>query len=687
MIKNKLKDFQKINPNLKDNLTHNIKFQTIKKMTNFDNAKIPEKAPKKNLPELKLMKIKSRLDYDTENDYRGKSINNINIQQINVKTNLPKKKKSRSSMKKSELVFPKINNNNNNLNEIDTFEKRFSLMNNNNANMNNINNINTLNKKKPQKFGLHTTNNKLQGGLLKNDKNKDIDGDKNNNRFYQKNETLNIQKIKSKIPKCPPNNNIKTIQDKKLKSIKKDSSNLLNDNTISNSLLHPIPGISSASNNYLFQNRSLLPSNATSKLNFHNHPIPNPQSTVSSTTTNPPKDSQISTTASSIANELKQMEYMKDLLQSILGSPLGISSLSDLTNKTPVELSPEIFRNTCKNFEISITSNPETFNANDIIKGYAYNSSMGKIRDYNEDTITVTKVDLNINNQNNIINDNINNNIENIINNNNNKNEFYFFAVYDGHGGKGCSIYLKENLHTNIKEFSKLGIKQAIDITEEKFKVEQALNEKGELNDSSGSCGIMAMIQGNKCIIANVGDSRLVLFKNGKVSFSTEDHKPNTEIEKRRIKLAGGEIYQTFTLLPLRQNGKEIEAPWRVLPGRLSVSRTFGDIEAKDPKFGGIGGVVVALPDITELELDEEYNFMVIGCDGIFDVLDNEELMKCFQIVVNEKKIEEIKEEDIHELCGDFAAMIVKSAIAKDSSDNVSCIVVAFNMNSLLTLN
>ena len=660
MLKNKLKEFQKINPNLKDNITHNIKYQTIKKMTNFDNAKIPEKLQKKNLPELKLIKLKSRLDYDSENEYRGKSINNINIQQLNVKTNLPKKKKSRSLMKKNELVFPKINNN---LNEYDVSDKRFSLLNNNN-NINNLNNLSNLNKKKSQKFGLHNGTNKLQSGLLKNDKNKDIDGDKSNNRLYTKNETLNFQKIKSKIPKCPPNNNIKTLNEKKLKSIKKESSTLLNDNNkIPNSLLHPIPGISSASNNYLFQNRSLLPSNIPSKLNFHN-PYPNTQSPLISSLPQKQEtqESQITNVASTIANEIKQMEYMKDLLQSILGSPLGLSSL-DSINQTPVELSPEIFRNTCKNFEISITSNYDTFDNKDIIKGYAFNSSIGKIRDYNEDTITVTKVELN------------------------NNNNFYFFAVYDGHGGKGCSTYLRENLHNNIKEFSTSGIKQAIQITEEKFKIEQALKENGELNDSSGSCGIMAMIQGNKCIIANVGDSRLVLFKKGKAFFATEDHKPNTETEKRRIKLAGGEIYQTITLFPLRQNGKEIEPPWRVLPGRLSVSRTFGDIEAKETKFGGIPGVVLALPDITEIELDNEFNFMVIGCDGIFDVLSNEEILECIKIVLKEKNVKEIKEDDVHELCGDFAAMIVKSAIAKDSSDNVSCIVVAFNLDGLLALN
>ena len=678
MLKNKLKDFQKINPNLKDNLTNNIKYQTIKKIGNIDNAKIPEKVPKKNLPELKLMKLKSRLEYDTENDYRGKSINNINIQQLNVKTNLPKKKKSRSLMKKNELVFPKINNNNNNFNDVDIFDKKFPMLNtNNNGNINNLNNLNTLNKKKNQKFGLHSGSNILQTGLLKNDKKKDIDGDKSNNRLYPKNETLNIQKIKTKIPKCTPNNNIKTIQDKKLKSIKKENSNLLNENVLPNSLLHPIPGISSASNNYLFQNRSLLPSNNIQKLSTHNPP-PNPTSPFSTLPTNtPPKpESQLSSAASSIANELKQMEYMKELLQSLLGSPLGLSSLSDLTNQTPVELSPEIFRNPCKNFEISITSNINTFDENNIIKSYAFNSSQGKIRDYNEDTITVTKVELN---------NNINTNLENNIINKE-KNDFYFFAVYDGHGGKGCSIYLKENLHNNIKEFSKQGIKEAIEITEEKFKVEQALNEKGEISDSSGSCGIMAMIQNNKIIIANVGDSRLVLFKNGKVFFSTEDHKPNTETEKKRIKNAGGEIYQTFTYFPLRQNGREIEAPWRVLPGRLSVSRTFGDVEAKDPKFGGIGGVVMALPDITEFDLDDEFNFMVIGCDGIFDVLSNEEILECVKIVLNEKKVEEINEDNIHDLCGDFAGMIVKGAIAKDSSDNVSCIVVAFNLKSLLTL-
>ena len=330
--------------------------------------------------------------------------------------------------------------------------------------------------------------------------------------------------------------------------------------------------------------------------------------------------------------------------------------------KEPVELSPEIFKNTYNNFTESIISSPEEFSKDDIIKGYAYNTSMGNIRDYNEDTITATKI---------------------ILDGENDKNTF-FFAVYDGHGGNGCSLYLKEKLHHFIKSFSKESINEAINIVEQKFIAEEALDEKGEIKDPSGSCGIMALIQKNKLIIANVGDSRLVLFKKSSLFFCTEDHKPSSPTEKTRIEAAGGMIYQTPSLIPLQQNGKDIEPPWRVLPGRLSVSRTFGDVEAKNENLGGMKNVVVALPDITEMELDDDFNFMVLGCDGIFDVLSNEEILECVKIVLKEKEIKDLNEVNISELCGFIADMIIKSSLAKDSYDNVSVIVIAINMKELV---
>ena len=43
--------------------------------------------------------------------------------------------------------------------------------------------------------------------------------------------------------------------------------------------------------------------------------------------------------------------------------------------------------------------------------------------------------------------------------------------------------------------------------------------------------------------------------------------------------------------------------PHRVFPGRLSVSRTIGDIEAKLLKYGGLEGVIIAQPEISQFKI------------------------------------------------------------------------------------
>ena len=180
-----------------------------------------------------------------------------------------------------------------------------------------------------------------------------------------------------------------------------------------------------------------------------------------------------------------------------------------------------------------------------------------------------------------------------------------------------------------------------------------------------------------KLIIANIGDSRLILVKNRKIFFTTIDHKPNNSKEKKRIEKAGGNIYQSDPDISIYQNGKKIEIPWRVSPGGLSVSRTIGDIEAKNEKFGGKENIVIAKPDIYEFVLGEKFNFLVIGCDGIFDVLSNKEILECFRMVL--KIYKKNKKKCINEFCGDFANMIIKSALTKDSFDNLSVVVVFFS--------
>ena len=325
----------------------------------------------------------------------------------------------------------------------------------------------------------------------------------------------------------------------------------------------------------------------------------------------------------------------------------------------PIQLCPEIFSCYHSQLKQSTCSSENEFKKTDFIKGYAYSTSKGNIRDYNEDTITVRK----------------------IIDPKDKNNYFYIFAIYDGHGGNGCSIYLKNNLYKNITECSMIGLRNGINLTEQNFLEYEGVNQYGELDDTSGSCASIVLIKNKKCIIANVGDSRCILFKNKRLLFATKDHKPNSHSEKRRIESAGGSVFQSTAIVPLYQNGKMIEMPWRVNPGRLSVSRTFGDIEIKLEKFGGKKNVVVSTPDIVEFELNDQYNFLVIACDGVFDVLSNMEILECIKIVL---KINKNKKRKINELCGDCASMIMKSSLVKGSFDNVSCIVVAFNLNDII---
>ena len=60
--------------------------------------------------------------------------------------------------------------------------------------------------------------------------------------------------------------------------------------------------------------------------------------------------------------------------------------------------------------------------------------------------------------------------------------------------------------------------------------------------------------------------------------------------------------------------------PVRVIPGRLSVSRTFGDCQAKLARYNGNPNVIIVDPEIHYINIaDEKHDFILLGSDGIFD--------------------------------------------------------------------
>ena len=95
-----------------------------------------------------------------------------------------------------------------------------------------------------------------------------------------------------------------------------------------------------------------------------------------------------------------------------------------------------------------------------------------------------------------------------------------------------------------------------------------------------------------------MGDSRAILSANsGKNVYAiSKDHKPDSDTEKERIYNAGGKIYQSTIK---NKSGKMVHGPYRIEPGKLSVSRSFGDFDAKLPKHNGNPKVLIAKPEIT----------------------------------------------------------------------------------------
>ena len=590
MHKKKLKELHMVNSS-RENEPNNLiipQYQQLMKGGAIKNGGQVDTFSKRNLPELKLAKFKSRLSSETDKESKEDSKKYSNVRRT----------KSRSLIKRQDVVFPKINKNRQN-----EFFPNHKQKNQINVHQHQTNNIRINN------YNLNTNNN--------NNANTNFIG--------------NIHKVK---PNIPP---MKTYGKPKTKNI----SNKTPDNI----------SIGSTSNN----NNNIN--------SYHSHPAHLNALKIDNLSKDKDKD-KIQMALDKEKEEYELMKQRLDMLQSLFQSLNSLSGGTSTTSSSPfdslfkpkpaVEITPDILTKEFTVFTQSTINSIDEFNTEtSLIKAFAYNSSQGNVRDYNEDTITATKVN----------------------------NDFYFFGVYDGHGGNGCSIYLRDNLHLFIKEFTKESIYNAIIETENTFINNKALSPLKEITDSSGSCGIMAIIKDNKCFIVNVGDSRCVVFKKDKVDFYTEDHKPGANFEKERIEKAGGKIYQTPSFFPLFQNGQEIETPWRVMPGRLSVSRTFGDVEAKNEKFGGMKGVVVAQPDISEIELNGDFSMIVLGCDGIFDVMTNEDLMECAKIVMREKK-----ELGYRELCGAISDMIIKSALAKDSFDNVSCVVVLLNLKENVTV-
>lgn len=138
---------------------------------------------------------------------------------------------------------------------------------------------------------------------------------------------------------------------------------------------------------------------------------------------------------------------------------------------------------------------------------------------------------------------------------------------------------------------------------------------------ASGSTAVAALWKGNKIWTANCGDSRCAVGTEAekKVVFETEDHKPTTPGEKKRIEESGGEVRsQTY---PDGWVNHRIFIKGEDYPG-LCMARTLGDQSVKD--YG-----VIATPEVKVAEVDlSKQPFFILASDGVWEFLDSQFVIK-----------------------------------------------------------
>mmetsp|Transcript_21660 Transcript_21660/g.26572 ORF Transcript_21660/g.26572 Transcript_21660/m.26572 type:complete len:448 (-) Transcript_21660:694-2037(-) len=197
------------------------------------------------------------------------------------------------------------------------------------------------------------------------------------------------------------------------------------------------------------------------------------------------------------------------------------------------------------------------------------------------------------------------------------QNDGKFAAVFDGHGGGCVSTYLSEKLLDKMNHLSKKQINSNDNndsLASLTKNIKTAFNDIDEEileNDDyqyQGSTAVAVWVHEDvennhrSLVSANVGDSRAILSRQKRAIDLTRDHKPNDELERKRIQSMGEDIeWDPYCSVHRVRN--------------LSLSRAIGDRFAKPVV---IGEVEIQMHPLNDCGDDD---FVVLASDGLWDVM------------------------------------------------------------------
>jgi len=233
-----------------------------------------------------------------------------------------------------------------------------------------------------------------------------------------------------------------------------------------------------------------------------------------------------------------------------------------------------------------------------------------------------------------------------------------YYGVFDGHGGAKVAAFCANNLHRYIvrrEEYKEGNVEEAL--REGFMECDRVMRTEESLKDEMAGCtAVVAMMKGKKVWVANAGDSRCIAGVGGVAKALSNDHKPMDAKEKARIEAAGGFV------------------EFNRVNGNLALSRAMGDFVFKmNDKLLQSEQIVTCYPDIVHDVVEENWDFILLACDGIWDVLSNQEVTD----FVTERLGRAMEPEDICE-------ELMNRCLSPDCQmgglgcDNMTCVLVCF---------
>jgi len=185
-------------------------------------------------------------------------------------------------------------------------------------------------------------------------------------------------------------------------------------------------------------------------------------------------------------------------------------------------------------------------------------------------------------------------------------------GVFDGHGRFGhlVSQRVRHLVQVHSQHLTALSQPQLPQAFSWLFKYIQDTLQREGMAQFSGTTATLALVD---CVrgtatVAHVGDSTLMISRNGEIDFVSTDHKVDDDVE-RRVVACGGEVRtQTVSNVTARR----VFARGQPLPG-LAMARALGDVEAHN-----LG--VHCEPQIVTIPIMAG-STIVIASDGLWDEL------------------------------------------------------------------